>query len=341
MVKLLSQRLSRLFAAVKKFDRIVVLLHDHPDPDAIASGWALRRLIRKKTDKVPRLVAGGLVIRPENRQMVETLDPPLELLDELPGGDPFALLLVDCAATGNNHLEIPANGTVLGIIDHHPPKPGERYIYRDIRPEVEACASILTSYLEKTGIKPDPALASALVYAIRTETRTVDATLSRTDQAAIRWLTQFANHAAIAKIETAPLPRGYYADLQVALRTTVVVGECAFCTMPTVQGADTLGEVADLLIRDTTVRFALVAAAVGPDVLVSVRTDIGGPDAALLVRNTLKGFGDGGGHKRRAGGRIVGVLEDKQIPGELRQQLLGRWITACGQEEGEELPFIP
>jgi nanoRNase/pAp phosphatase (c-di-AMP/oligoRNAs hydrolase) len=303
-----NRRLARLVAAVEKHERIMVLLHNHPDPDAIASGWALRRLIRKQTGRVPRLVAGGDVIRPENRQMLATFNPPLELLDSLPEGKPYGLVLVDCAAAGNNHLPIPACGFPVGIIDHHPPGHKERYAYRDIRPSVGACASMVICYLMDAGIYPDPNLAAALLYAIRTETRTVEVALSRTDRRAIRWLTQFADHSAIAQIEAAPLSREYFSDLQVALKTTVVVGECAFCLMPSVQGADTLGEVADLLIRDTEVSFALVAAAIGADVLVSVRTDIGGPDAGKLARKTLRRFGDGGGHQRRAGGRIPGVV---------------------------------
>ena len=60
------------------FDRVLIVMHDNPDPDAIATGWAIHRLVGERCGLPVRLVAGGEIVRAENRHMVELLNPPIE-----------------------------------------------------------------------------------------------------------------------------------------------------------------------------------------------------------------------------------------------------------------------
>src|SRR5690606_7696537 len=71
-----TKRSNQLIAALEPFSRAVVVMHDNPDPDAIATGWAIKFLLEKCTDKPVRLIGGGDIIRAENRQMVKLLGPP-------------------------------------------------------------------------------------------------------------------------------------------------------------------------------------------------------------------------------------------------------------------------
>ena len=73
-------------------------MHDNPDPDAIASGWGIHKLLRDRLAKPVRLVGGGAVIRAENRHMVELLCPPIELVDRIEMPPAAATVLVDCGA---------------------------------------------------------------------------------------------------------------------------------------------------------------------------------------------------------------------------------------------------
>src|SRR6476659_3100611 len=60
-------------------DRILILLHNEPDPDAMASGLALRTLLhRTKATAVIAALEG--VSRPENLRMANLLDIRLETL---------------------------------------------------------------------------------------------------------------------------------------------------------------------------------------------------------------------------------------------------------------------
>src|SRR5438034_1368029 len=58
-------------------DRVLIMLHNDPDPDAMASGLALRNILRRtKTTAIIGAVQG--VTRPENLRMVTLLDVQLE-----------------------------------------------------------------------------------------------------------------------------------------------------------------------------------------------------------------------------------------------------------------------
>src|SRR4029450_13508075 len=58
-------------------DRVLILLHNDPDPDALASGLALRNLLRRnKTTAIIGAIQG--VTRPENLRMANMLDLHVE-----------------------------------------------------------------------------------------------------------------------------------------------------------------------------------------------------------------------------------------------------------------------
>src|SRR5690242_3526272 len=58
-------------------DRVLIMLHNDPDPDAMASGLALRNILRRtKTTAIIGAIHG--VTRPENQRMVNLLDIHVE-----------------------------------------------------------------------------------------------------------------------------------------------------------------------------------------------------------------------------------------------------------------------
>src|SRR4026207_2292181 len=60
-------------------DRVLILLHNDPDPDALASGLALRNVLRRtKTTAIIGAIQG--VTRPENQRMVNLLDIHIEAI---------------------------------------------------------------------------------------------------------------------------------------------------------------------------------------------------------------------------------------------------------------------
>src|SRR5918992_2605722 len=60
-------------------DRVLILLHNDPDPDALASGLALRNVLRR-TKQTAVIAALHGVTRPENVRMLNLLDIHVEII---------------------------------------------------------------------------------------------------------------------------------------------------------------------------------------------------------------------------------------------------------------------
>ena len=336
-----ATRSSRLLAALANYQQVLVVTHDNPDPDAIASGWALSWLIRHKLGKPTRLIGGGGIVCAENRHLVTLLNPPIELVDDIEVAPQTAAILVDCSSAMSNHLLSTSQLKPIAVIDHHQRQgPRQRLVFRDIRPHVAASATIVTSYVKDEHVEPPGDLATALLYAVRTETRGSETHYSQLDRRMVAWLARFADPGKLAEIENAPLTREYFSDLVLALQSTFAYDKAAICFLPRAEGQETVGEVADLLVRCGGISQVLCGAVVGNDLFVSVRTDRDAGNASELVHNTLNGLGHGGGHQHRAGGKILlgkcGLNGDQ-----LYDELRNRWLTACGSDRQRGTRLVP
>jgi nanoRNase/pAp phosphatase (c-di-AMP/oligoRNAs hydrolase) len=324
-----SERLIRVLAP---YSAIRIVTHDNPDPDAIAAGWGLYRLFEERFDRPLEFVAGGAIVRAENRHLVELLSPPLRMVERLSEDPDTATVLVDCGLGTSNHLATRDCLRPVAVIDHHAISRGPSDIaYADIRPSVAATATIAAAYLREQGIEPGVKLATAMLYAMRTETCGCETEHSELDRSIMLWLTGHAEPSLIAEIENAPLARAYFSDLVLALQGTQLFDDTALCLLPKASGPETVGEVADLLIRCEGVSRVLCAGAIDDDLYVSVRTRRDDERAVDLLQKTLDGIGGGGGHAHRAGGKVVGIACGSRMSNSLEQQLQERWLSACGE----------
>ena len=332
----------RLLKVLGDYDRILVVAHDNPDPDAIATGWAIQCLVDERLSKPVRLIGSGAIVRAENKHMVELLSPPIELVPEISVDERTAAILVDCGLEETNHLLTRASVHPVAIIDHH--LNSSAYVeplFKDIRENVAASASIAASYLREQRIDPGVKLATAILYALRSETRGSEVRHSELDRSVLTWLTELADAAILAEIENAPLERDYFGDLVLAMQKTFVYDDAALCFLPRANCAEIVGEVADMLIRDKGIRRVLCAAIVAGDLLVSARTGTHGENAARLLQTTLDGLGGCGGHAHRAGGSIVGVGRKSRITENLHDDLRSRWLAACGVDRQRGRRLVP
>src|SRR5580692_3889281 len=325
-----SERLLRVLAP---YSSIRIVTHDNPDPDAIAAGWGLHRLFTEHFDRPIEFVAGGAIVRAENRHMVELLNPPLRIVDRLAEDPDTATVLVDCGLGTSNHLATRDRLRPVAVIDHHAvARTPADIAFADIRPAVAATATIVANYLREQSIEPGVKLATAMLYAMRTETCGCETEHSELDRSIMLWLTEHAEPGLIAEIENAPLARAYFSDLVLALQGTQLFDDTALCLLPKASGPETVGEVADLLIRCEGICRVLCAGAIDDDLYVSVRTRRADERAVELLQRTLDGIGGGGGHTHRAGGKVVGIASGSRMSASLEQKLQERWLSACEEK---------
>src|SRR5215218_7491901 len=90
LTRLKVQQYQRFFSDA---DRVLILLHNDPDPDAMASGLALRNVMRR-TKQTAVIAALQGVSRPENLRMANLLDIQVEIITagQLSGFDRIAMV---------------------------------------------------------------------------------------------------------------------------------------------------------------------------------------------------------------------------------------------------------
>src|SRR5262245_9225713 len=125
--------LDAALARVKGRGPAVVLMHDNPDPDAMAAAEGLRSLLSLCAGVPVTVARGGIIGRAENRAMVNVLGLSHVPAHQLDFNQYAIVALVDTQPeTGNNSL--PAGHPVDIIVDHHPKRAASaRVPWADIR----------------------------------------------------------------------------------------------------------------------------------------------------------------------------------------------------------------
>src|SRR5580765_5477887 len=109
-------------------DRVLIMLHNDPDPDAMASGLALRTILhRTKQTAIIGAIQG--VTRPENLRMVNLLDIHVEPITPASLHEYDRIAMVDVQP----HYFGGLIDRVDLVIDHHPEQPGYTAVFKDIR----------------------------------------------------------------------------------------------------------------------------------------------------------------------------------------------------------------
>ena len=165
-----KERLELLRRAVQEASRILIVTHNDPDPDAIASAVALQYLLSEVTGINAQFAYRGIIGRAENRALVRYPDHPLKRLASADVREGIAIALVDTQpSAGNNPL--PSRSTATLILDHHPlPEETVGAEFADVRPAIGATSTMLVEYLQAAGTEPPARLATALFYGIKTDT---------------------------------------------------------------------------------------------------------------------------------------------------------------------------
>jgi nanoRNase/pAp phosphatase (c-di-AMP/oligoRNAs hydrolase) len=211
-----------LFKAVGEADTLLILPHNDPDPDAIASAVALQYLLSECLEVRSNIAYKGIIGRAENKALVRYLGHPLRSLSEADLDTAMSVALVDTQpGTGNNAL--PATSTPALVIDHHPRREAPFTAnFVDVRPEVGATSTILAEYLKTAGIEPAAQLATALFYGIKTDTMGLGRGISPEDVSAYFYLQTRVDVEALVQIERAQVPAEYFKSFDAALRAARV-----------------------------------------------------------------------------------------------------------------------
>ena len=182
--------------------RVLVLCHNNPDPDSIASAYGLQFLLSRKLGIRSVIGYGGVVTRAENRAMIHRLRIKMTQLSRIDRSRYYGIALVDAQpGTGNNLMDFRAAPPLI-VIDHHPlRKSSLKAEFHDIRPKYGATSTIITEYLTAAGLVPTRSLANALIYGIKADTNSLVRGASKIDFNAFNYLSPLTNPRVVAQIE--------------------------------------------------------------------------------------------------------------------------------------------
>ena len=298
-----------------------VILHDNPDPDAIASGIALTHLARTMGVEAEPFY-GGDISHQENRALVNLLDLELTELEPLDrsvenGELPFdAIALVDHSLPGVND-RLPGELAVDLVIDHHPPHGPIDARHIDVRPDVGATSTILAEYLTELNVEVDETLATALLFGIRTDTNDFSRGASPLDFETAARLVPDVDEDALERIEDPTVSRETLTTIARVIREAQVRDGTATSCIGRLADRDSLAQAAEQLMNMEGISATLVYGFSDGTIYLSGRARGSRVDIGDVLRDAFDQIGSAGGHAEMGGGQLpLGLLGDEDVDDE-------------------------
>ena len=339
----------RLVAAIIPCKKrgLAVFLHDDPDPDTLASGMAIARICAASGVGCT-LYFGGEISRPDNRLMASLLGKrlrrlasPAEAVSVMARHDKSAL--VESSAPGSNNI-LPKDSRVDIILDHHPLPPGGHPAVEmsDIRPELGAAATLLTGYLRRLWIRPDPPLAAALLYAIKVDTQGLTRNVGPEDLAATVYLAEHADLRLLGRFESPPMSGSTAEVMARAVLDRELVRGHLLAFAGRIRDREAIAQAAELLLRLEGALVAVVFGILRDKVYVSARSAEPSLDAGKLLHSAFGRVGSAGGHATAAGAQIplasIGIGDDSGRDGLASKAVRRLYMRAAGISDGGDGP---
>src|SRR5262249_252387 len=144
------------------------------------------------------------------------------------------------------------------VIDHHPPREASNgVLWRDIRSEVGATATIVFEYLKEAGLSLDPILSTAFLYALKSETRDLGREAGPDERDAYIEPLATADMARLYNISHPKLGREHFLAVDRAIRSAIVWGELLAVNLGDLDYPDLVAEVADLMLPYEKARWVI------------------------------------------------------------------------------------
>jgi nanoRNase/pAp phosphatase (c-di-AMP/oligoRNAs hydrolase) len=292
MTRARVQQYQRYFADA---DRVLILLHNDPDPDALASGLALRNLLRRtKTTAIIGAMQG--VTRPENLRMANMLDIHVERITPASFEEFERIATVDVQPHYFGGLLDRADL----VIDHHPEQPGYSAVFKDIRADYGSTSTILTEHLRAVDVNISERTATAMLYAIKSDTLFFARHTNRVDLEAFTFLYPLADAALIRKMEGAEITLERLEYVTRASQGGIMREQVFSAFIGEAPREDFIPYTADFFLQLEDVKWTIVAGVVNESLILSVRNLGYSRNAGEFVRRWFGDVGSAGGHRAMA-----------------------------------------
>jgi nanoRNase/pAp phosphatase (c-di-AMP/oligoRNAs hydrolase) len=288
------RRVQGLRNALDGSRRCAFLVQNDPDPDAIASALALRSVLGFRPQDSP-IITRGQITRPENRRLIQALHVSVRHVSRRTLAATAPLVLVD--------VQPPYFGDLLGdvaaVIDHHPVSGEFHARYRDVRTSYGASATMAAEYvLAENDSLLTRDLATALLYGIITDTRSLSRSASDDDLQMFATLFPRADHAALSRIQHPSYSSVALERFGRALLRARVTDGLAYVHLGSLPEDEEhiVAQLAEFCLGMAGAEVSAVSGVFGKNLVMSTRSLT--PDARLgdHLREQFLSYGSAGGH---------------------------------------------
>lgn len=315
---------------VKERGEILIVVHDNPDPDSLASALALCHLFRETISVEPIIAFSGMIGRSENLIMAGVLDIPLVPLEIVDVARYSVVCMLDTQPlTGNNSLD-PAVSVDI-VIDHHPLREATRQCrWVDVKADYGVTATILYEYLIANDITIDAKLATAIFYAIKSDTQDLGREANPPDREAYLNLFNRIDKQLLYQITNPRQPIEYFRTIRKTLDHARIYSRAVVADMQRVVYPELVAEMADFLLKLEGIEAVLIFGHYSNELVLSLRTSSIDMNAGDMVKRLLTELGVGGGHCFVAGGKISPLPADYAAIRNIEKILISRFLGELG-----------
>jgi nanoRNase/pAp phosphatase (c-di-AMP/oligoRNAs hydrolase) len=289
-------------------ERMLLLLQDYPDPDALSCAVA-HSFLAQAHDVECFILYGGEVSHHENRALTKLLEIPALTYEE---GLDFRAYQAYCFLDGQGSTvsfrkKIPEELALFSVVDHHALQGELVAEFLDIRQGVGATASIYAEYLEQSGLTLDRdkdehrRVATALMLGIRSDTnRMVQA--EPFDYRMAAFISPYVDRDILRRVESQTRSRQTLDVIRKALDNMILHGAFVIAGVGNLRSAhkDAIPQAADFLLNVEGIESSFVYANVEGTIQGSLRTKSDQIDPDSFLKQV---FGKDEGGRFYGGGR--------------------------------------
>lgn len=333
---------AQLLRLLKDKKNILITTHEHPDPDALASGQGLLRLLEHvlPTAKVNMAIkgrtGGGIneaFVKFSSLKLIQWDDAALKEYD--------AIILLD-TQPAFAFSPLPANLNPTAVIDHHRSRLRKpQCAFCDIRTEVGATSSIIFSYFMELEIPIRPDLGATLLYGIESDLAGAAGAPGELDNLALSSLTLVADPRRLYQMRYVDLPQSYYIAYSSGIANAYYYDDVLMSHIDSIDSLEKPAVLADFLLRFDKVKWALVTAPYEGRLMVSLRTSDAKISAADIMRRLVRKIGEGGGHRAKAGGFVKLETGTPSEIERIRTVLRRRYLRALNVKAPRGQKLVP
>lgn len=306
-----AAKLGRIFGSA---DRVSVLMHPNPDPDAMGAAQGIAHLA-ERADADVTIQYPGEIRHHENRSFRTVLDLELEQIESAEDVTADTVVLVD----HNEPRGFSRAGRISPavVIDHHPGT-GEGRSFTDVRSDYGAASTIVAEYLESLGLEladpddgevDDPVpteVASGLMYGILADTDHLTNGATPAEFAASAYLAPGIDADLLDRIANPQIDAETLDVKARAIRDRVVESPFAVSYVGEISNADAIPQAADDLLQLEGVTAVVVSGEKDGTLHLSGRSRDDRVHMGRILEEVLDDIpmSSGGGHARMGGGQI-------------------------------------